>query len=650
MRQVDLCLVLHAHLPYVRHPEAEEHGFEWWFYEAVWEVYAPFLAAFERLEQDAVPFRMTVSISPPLLAMFNDRLLNERLERHLKRLAVLTDKERRRTEGTRFESAATHFYYHVRQTLDVYRRFGGNIAAGFRHWQDAGRIEVITAPATHGFLPHLQDNPACASAQIRVGVESHRRFFGNPPAGMWLSECAYMAAHDGFPGVDDLLAQAGVKYFFLETHGLTGALPRPPHGIHAPIRTPAGVVAFGRDPEASKQVWSATEGYPGDGWYAEHHKDVGYFLDAEQIKPFRPDRTGRIPIGLKYFRVTDKSGGAKQPYAPKMALRRAAGHAVHFIGKRSQQAYALLSSIRGETPVVVAPYDAELFGHWWHEGPKFLEFVFRKAQDRRLPFRFAAPSDRLRAPVRHVAVPAASSWGDGGYFKVWMNGTNSDLAPKLARAGLAMTEAVRLFGRTALEKRALTQMGRELLLAQSSDWPFIATTSQGIRSYAKEKVEKFLGRFWGIYRALHKKELHVKSLEPLEADDNIFPWLSPHVWAYAEGRRPAAMVAKDKIVTRRDAMLGVRPVEPFLAFTWWDLRSLKNRNVRLRLRCLNPPLFEKEIPSAEPVGNWYVHRLRPGSSYRLEAFEGDRIVAASPPALLPGRAKTAAPKWKKFRN
>ncbi|OGH56072.1 MAG: hypothetical protein A3G34_13065 [Candidatus Lindowbacteria bacterium RIFCSPLOWO2_12_FULL_62_27] len=663
MRQVDLCLVLHAHLPYVRHPEVEEHGFEWWFYEACWEVYAPLLAAFERLEQDGVPFRMTVSISAPLLGMFCDRLLNERLERHLKRLAVLTDRERERTEGGPFQAAATHFYYHVRQALDVYRRFDSNLARGFRHWQDAGRIEVITTPATHGFLPHLQDLPACAGAQVRVGAESHRKFFGRLPAGMWLAECAYMPAHDGLPGVDEWLADSGVRYFFLDTHGITGAGPRPPHGVHAPIRTPAGVAVFGRDPETSKQVWSATEGYPGDAWYAEHHKDAGHFLDAEQIRPFRPDRTGRIPIGLKYFRVTSKSSARKSPYAPWMALRRSAYHATHFLRKRTAQSYGLLSAIRGETPVIVAPYDAELFGHWWHEGPKFIEYIFRKAHEMRLPFRFSTPSDRLRRePVRHVATPAASSWGDGGYYRVWLNGTNDQMVSKLTKAGAAHLRAVREFGRSDLERRALAQMGRELLLAQSSDWPFIATTSQGIRPYAHEKVDKFLTRFWGILRALRHGGVSAAMLESLEADDNLFPWLTAKPWLAARRAplvRPRkrivpetpALGAAERLIRRETAEeLGVKPISPFLAFVWWDFKTLKGRVTDLRVRCLTPPVFERQVPCAASSGNWYIHKLRPGCHYQLLAFGDGVLQAYSVPALLPGKPRTHAARWRRFRD
>ncbi len=638
MRQVNLCIVLHAHLPYIRHPEVEEHGFEWWFYEATWEVYAPLLAMFDRLDKSGVPFRLTMSISPPLLAMFCDRLLNERLDRHLKRLAVLTAKERDRTEGSRFYPAAMHFYYHVRQALDVYERFGKNFANGFKYWQKSGRIELITTPATHGFLPHLQDEPASAAAQVLVGVESHRRFFGRAPLGMWLSECAFLPGHDGRPGTDDLLARAGIRYFFLDGHGITNATPRPPHGVHAPIHTPAGVVALGRDTETSKQVWSATEGYPGDGWYAEHHKDLGYFLSEEQILPFRPDRTGRIPIGLKYFRVTDKSSSYKAPYVPWMALRRAAGHGAHFVRNRASQSYGLLKSMRQDTPVIVAPYDAELFGHWWHEGPKFLEYVFRKAHEQRVPFRFATPRDVLEDRIRHEAEAAASSWGDGGYYRVWLNGTNDELAPKLARANAAMTAAVREFGRattlTAVERRALAQMGRELLLAQSSDWPFIATTSGGIRPYAIDRVDKCLGRFWGLYQAVKDRAVSGRSLETLESDTNLFPWLTTRPWQVISARRTKGARPDRNPDSAID--LGVKPVSPFLAYVWWRFDDRPPDTV-LRLRCLTPPFFEKDIPSGGPAGSWYVHRLRPGCRYRLEASLHSTILAVSEPALLPGK-------------
>lgn len=668
MRQVDLCLVLHAHLPYVRHPEVEEHGFEWWFYEAAWEVYAPILKMFERLEQDAVPFRMTISISPPLLAMFCDSLLSERLEQHLKRLAVLTEKERKRTRGGQFEDAATHFYYRVRDGLDIYRRYGGNLAAGFKHWQDAGRIEVITAPATHGFLPHLQNSPNCAAAQVRAGVRSHEKFFGQPPVGMWAAECAYISAHDGLPGVDDLFAESGVRYFFLESHGVTGALPRPPHGVHTPILCPSGVAVFGRDPETSKQVWSATEGYPGDEWYAEHHKDLGYFLTPEQIKPFRPDRTGRIPIGLKYFRVTSKNSSHKKPYVPHMALRRAAYHAAHFVGKRAGQSYGLLQSIQGDRPVIVAPYDAELFGHWWHEGPKFLEYVFRKANERgpRLPFRFSAPSDRLESPIRHRAVPAASSWGDGGYYRVWLNGTNDEMSVMLDGANAAMVRAMLTHGsdRSSLARRALAQMGRELLLAQSSDWPFIATTSEGIREYANDRVRKFLRRFWGLFHALQNREVTVKALEVLESDDNLFPWLTAGLWKRFSARpgrsgRPwppatlpshmgAAAASKEDtgLTPIHVECVGAKPVDPFLGFVWWDFKTLEAKigraEIKLFLRCLTPPVFTKEIPSTAASGKWYLHRLRPGCRYQFEArlWPGRRLLAASIPMLLPGRPRS----------
>lgn len=659
MSRADLCIVLHAHLPYVRHPEVDEHGFENWYYEAVWEVYAPLVEMFDRLHADRVPFRLTVSISSSLLAMCNDKLLGERLHRHLRRLAVLTDKELKRLKGTRFEDVGLYFHQKVRRTLKLLDTYHGNIANGFKKHARLGHIEVITTPATHGFLPHLLSTSECVRAQVKLGAESHKRFFGETPAGMWLSECAYMPAVDGAPGIDAYLAEAGVRWCILETHGVTGATPRPPHGVHAPILTPSGVAVFGREPEASKQVWSADEGYPGDAWYMEHHKDAGWFLDEEQIRPFRPDKTGRVPLGLRYFRVTDKSSGFKKHYVPHVAAKRASSHAHNFLAKRNRQAWHLIKSMGHDTPVVTAPYDAELFGHWWQEGPLFLEHVFRNMRYLKNPgFRFATPSDRMKSKIWHRATPAASSWGDGGYYRVWLNGTNDRMIPPLDQAGAAMVRAARDFARPApLQKRALNQMARELVLAQSSDWPFIATTTAGIREYAWEKFKRFIDRFWGIEHALRSGTIQSKALQTIEWDDNIFPFVDYRLWRPKDGREAQSAKGegrdqtenyekrerREKIERGKIPMVGLKAIEPFKAFCWWELppaESSGRADIELKLACLSKPQFEKIIPTQSRGGNWYVHRLRPGSVYQFRVYENKKLLTASNKILLPGKARS----------
>src|SRR5213080_3921754 len=264
MARGSLALVLHAHLPFVRHPEHEDFLEERWFYEAVTETYVPLLEMLEGLDRDRVPCRLTISLSPTLLGMLADRLLRARYLRHLDRLVELAEKEERRTRGD-------------------------------------GQIDVITCAATHGFLPLLAVNPAAVRAQVEVAAAEYRRFFGRSAEGFWLPECAYE------PGLDAELARAGFRYFFVDTHGIAHASPRPVYGVYAPIACDSGVAAFGRDPDSSKQVWSAEEGYPGDFWYRDFYRDIGFDLDYDYVRPYLPPTGQRILTGLKYHRITGKT-------------------------------------------------------------------------------------------------------------------------------------------------------------------------------------------------------------------------------------------------------------------------------------------------------------------------------------------------------
>ena len=284
MARGTLALVLHAHLPFVRHPEHEDFLEERWFYEAVTETYVPLLEVLEGLDRDRVPCRLTISLSPTLLGMLADRLLRARYLRHLDRLVELAEKEERRTRGDGpFHRTAELYlarFYRVRAIfLDEWQQ---DLVAAFRTYQEHGLIDVITCAATHGFLPLLAVNPAAVRAQVEVAAAEYRRFFGRSAEGFWLPECAYE------PGLDAELARAGFRYFFVDTHGIAHASPRPVYGVYAPIACDSGVAAFGRDPDSSKQVWSAEEGYPGDFWYRDFYRDIGFDLDYEYVRPYLP--------------------------------------------------------------------------------------------------------------------------------------------------------------------------------------------------------------------------------------------------------------------------------------------------------------------------------------------------------------------------
>jgi 1,4-alpha-glucan branching enzyme len=369
--------------------------------------------------------------------------------------------------------------------------------------------------------------PSAVHAQVHVGIDQSRRQLGFHPPGFWLPECAYS------PGLDRELAGAGVRFSFLEEHGLAHAHPRPAYGVRAPIVSPGGVVFFGRDRESSHQVWSAEVGYPGDPDYREFYKDGAWDRPVAELGPLAPGGVRRS-IGLKYYRVTGRVDLAeKEPYIPATAVARAREHAAHFVEGRLAQVRHAPGMDR--PPLVVSPYDAELFGHWWFEGPVFLEEVFRRLA-RQEELRVVTPLEYLdRHPECDVAQPAASTWGSQGYAEVWVNPANDWIYPHLDEAAERMVGLARRFHEPSpLEQRALNQAARELLLAQSSDWPFILTMGTTVE-YARRRVRDHVARFTGLFESLTSGRVDEAALAELERRDAIFPELDYRIYRAAAG-------------------------------------------------------------------------------------------------------------------
>ena len=276
-----LALVLHAHLPYVRHPEYEDFLEEDWLYEAITETYVPLIEMMDGLLRDGIPYRLTMSMTPPLCSMLRDGLLQDRYVRYLDRLVELTRKELARTQhDPAFRDVARFYHERLLRTRHVFvDRYGRDLVAAFRKFQDAGGLEIITCGATHGFLPLYEEHPEAVRAQIMVARDHYRECFGRDPRGIWLPECAY------FPGLEAFLREAEIRWFIVDSHGILCAEPRPVHGVYAPLFTRHGPAAFGRDHESSKTVWSAEAGYPGDPEYRDFYRDVGFDLDLDYVRP-----------------------------------------------------------------------------------------------------------------------------------------------------------------------------------------------------------------------------------------------------------------------------------------------------------------------------------------------------------------------------
>ncbi len=520
-----LSLILHAHLPFVRHPEYEEFLEERWLFEALTETYMPLLSMLEGLIHDKINFKLTMNISPSLCEMMADKLLQERYIKYLNKMIELCEKEVERTRFCEdFHKLALMYYYRFSHTKDKFiNRYKRNILTQFKALQEKGNLEIITCSATHGFLPLLSVDKEAVKAQIRIGVETYRKHFGVSPCGIWLPECGY------FENLDKFLKEEGIRYFILETHGVLFSRPRPKFGIYSAYYTKHRVAVFGRDHESSKSVWSSIEGYPGDYNYREYYRDIGFDLDYDYIKPYISASGDRIFTGIKYYKITGQTP-YKEPYNLEKARQKAAEHAGNFMFNREKQ-IEYLQGILGRKPIIVAPYDAELFGHWWFEGIDWLNFLIRKINYDQRTIKLIAPSDYLKIyPKNQVISPSPSSWGWKGYYEVWLNGANDWIYPHLHRASKEMKKAVKKFSSNGeLKRRILNQMLRELLLAQSSDWAFMMKTG-AFSEYASKRTILHLERFYLLKSYLERDFFNIEVLEDIERKDNIFSHISYTVY------------------------------------------------------------------------------------------------------------------------
>ncbi|MEC0230291.1 1,4-alpha-glucan branching protein domain-containing protein [Paenibacillus alba] len=524
-----LALVLHAHLPFIRHQQQEDVLEERWFYEAMTETYLPLLEVMNHLAEDQIDFRLTFSLTPTLLSLLSDPLMQMRYRAYLTKLIALADAEQARlAKNPAHLALAKQYAKRFRELQQLYERYQGELIPAFKQYQDLGLIEIVTCAATHGFLPLMKTEEAIR-AQIMTAVRDYERHFAQKPRGIWLPECGYT------PGLDRILKQAGIRYFFTDATAVSFASPQPNRELVAPLLTPYGVTAFPRDPESASQVWSAEHGYPGDYQYREYYRDIGWDLGWQDpvewahIQPHVLPTHERVNTGIKYYRITGK-GNQKEPYNPDIALAKAAEHAEDFLAKRQKQAQHWHHWM-DRKPIMISPYDAELFGHWWYEGPSFLEQLCRKMFHDQITVKMITPSEYLdEYPLADVGKLNESSWGRNHSAEVWLSGTNDWIYRHLHQAEERMIQLATKHEHLArhgklqpgMLKRALNQAARELMLAQSSDWAFIMD-SQTVLDYAIRRTKQHLGSFHQLCDQIDQEAVENSFLAALEGSNNCLP-------------------------------------------------------------------------------------------------------------------------------
>lgn len=534
---MEFVLALHSHLPYVLNHGRWPHGSDW-LCEAALDTYLPLLERVEELAAEGTPAPLTIGLTPVLANQLVSPTFAREMEAFFTQRLTACDEAPASlaTSGDQGLLPLVDFWRSRLTRLQaLFRRIDRDVVSAFRRLQEQGRLEIIGSAATHGYLPLLARDESIR-LQLAVGREEHRRLFGVTPTGCWLPECAYRPRSKNRRGIEEHLADAGFRYFFTDAHlahagsplGAYGDIPlgaerfdaerhddpsktgRRTKAVQSPYRAyrvsraaRRSVAALVRDPRSSMQIWSRHQGYPGDESYLEFHKI-------------------RWPGGLKLWRVSGANLdlGAKRPYEPRVALERAAGHASHFVH--------LLESIaqeqRGDDQsVIVAPFDTELFGHWWFEGTDFLAATYRELRGRGV--RAVTASHHLEAhPASTGLQLAEGSWGANGDHSMWLNDRTAWTWKRLALLEEAFWDAAPPALASPAARPVLAQAARELLLAQASDWQFIISTG-AVVDYAERRFTLHCDDAERLIKALAGGELEAggRLADELARRDDLFP-------------------------------------------------------------------------------------------------------------------------------
>lgn len=544
MKTGSFIFVLHSHVPYVRKSGKWPHGEEMLF-EIIAETYIPLLNTFENLYRDKIYPRISLGLTPILLEQLNDPYMQHEFVKYIKERIKAAHIDRQIFKESQTEALdVNEFYINWYQNIlnDYENKYKRNLISAFKFYQDNAGLDILTSAATHGYLPLLSKDSAIWG-QLKTGIKQYKKLFDREPTGIWLPECGYRPlTQENRLGIESFLEEVGLKYFFTDSHVIEAAVKngdvngipptlsqvtylnsqtntsKPSRNIvlrnspesnfstfHPYTVADSNVYVFGRDKATGMQVWSAEWGYPGDFVYREFHKKAS-------------------TSGIQYWKISNKKQGMKykELYSPSEAFSKAKEQANHFVTlvKDRLTSYHDQSNKHG---VLVSSYDTELFGHWWFEGVSWLENVIRAlTTDSQIELVSAREFIATQPITSEVQIPE-SSWGNGGQHSTWLNADTEYIWPQIHQAESRFEQiAGKNITATGIKKKLLNQAAREILLLQSSDWPFLITTVQA-RDYATERFREHLSRFNLICDLVDNDDLSLsEDLQDIFDKDNIF--------------------------------------------------------------------------------------------------------------------------------
>lgn len=547
-------IILHAHLPFITDYTNTEYE-QLWLFEALSESYIPMLWSLNGVDNPSI----TISFSPTLMEMLTDKKTQEKYRCHLDKMILLIRSEFSR--ATNEERSVLHFYLsHYNKIIQTFEKFKGNILKGYIDLFKKRKIEAITTCATHAILPfHCTDEGM--KMQVETGMKVFEHHFGIAPKGFWLPE---MAINDQ---TVQILIQQGIKYTFADSPEING-----------PALNYKGLTIFKRNREKANAVWDKHRGYPAHHVYREYYRDVGLTRNWEDIKEFAFLKKTRINTGLKLWSITGKTED-KKIYNHEMAFEQAGNDAHNF-----------LERLHPATELIVLPFDFELFGHWWFEGPVFLSELLKKENP------FVLPSDWLENKnnvSRHDGL-AFSTWGRNGYGDIWLN---EKTAEYFQHFHLIEKQLFNPYENSReMNTRKKWCLIKEWMLAASSDWTFMIGNGTSA-DYGHHRIQKHLNNYY---------ELNGRSDEELETynpEPDLFTFLplkrnTSELQAFAD--RPRVLMVSTEYPPNLVGGLG-RHVDKLT-------NALAGKNYEVALLTI---ASDEELPLYEnPVPHLHIYRIQ----------------------------------------
>lgn len=525
MSNKKLVLIIDAHQAFLRNIEKDSNftAQNNVLFSAITETYIPLLNMFAKLEAENIPFKFGLVLSPALCFILDDAQIQKQYIDYLDNLIALGKSELKRCKGTDCQEQAADCLAKIEKTkADFTEVYAQNILAAFKKYADKGFLELIPTAATYAYLPHYEDFPEAINAQVETGLYSHREFFGETGEGFWLPYQGWA------PSFEWTLRSYGANYTVVDARSFLFSRDCPETGIYAPLRTRTSLVLFGLDPDCPKEL-CGEEGFSENEVYRSQKFDIGFELKQEQMSAFFNKNDARIETGFKYW-CNDSDEDEHIPYNKEEASRQTIEDAISFYESKVEKLEAASEYIKDGEPILVCAIPAEDLGQKWHEGIEWLENVIRCTASRR-GFDFALCRELIKNQFSLPKInPYPCSTNGLGYGEDLMDNSNSWMIRYVRKATERMIDLTERFpAEDSLKERLLNMAAKQVLLAQTGEWPMMLHESL-LSDYVSEQFKEEILSFTKVFDALASNTVSTEWLTNCEKKSPLFPWLNYRIY------------------------------------------------------------------------------------------------------------------------